>query len=265
MRNSARPLRTQAGKTTFLNCLASSIPGGDRVVSAEEVFELQFNRPDWVPMQTRQSDSRARGRSSCATWSRKRRGCAQQAHRGCGSRRGVPRPVTRAHAGLPGMCTPTVRVRPWSRCAPCRCWGEQGQGECNARLEEGCKQQPRTSSTARTRFEPCPVYSPKTTAKVLQRGQMASRRWRPIDALATRSCRSERNASKEITLCREEDAPHPESRGRRFKSCPRYKGSPGQPQVDLDFFFGSPAETGVSTVGSGRFGLTRHWSPTYWA
>jgi pilus assembly protein CpaF len=46
---------TQAGKTTFLNCLAASIPGGDRVVSAEEVFELQFNHPDWVPMQTRQS------------------------------------------------------------------------------------------------------------------------------------------------------------------------------------------------------------------
>ena len=46
---------TQAGKTTFLNCLAASIPGGDRVVSAEEVFELQFSHPDWVPMQTRQA------------------------------------------------------------------------------------------------------------------------------------------------------------------------------------------------------------------
>ena len=31
---------TQAGKTTMLNCLAAAIPGGDRVVSAEEVFEL---------------------------------------------------------------------------------------------------------------------------------------------------------------------------------------------------------------------------------
>lgn len=46
---------TQAGKTSFLNCLAAAIPGGDRVVSAEEVFELRFNHPDWVPMQTRQS------------------------------------------------------------------------------------------------------------------------------------------------------------------------------------------------------------------
>lgn len=46
---------TQSGKTTMLNCLAAAIPGGDRVVSAEEVFELRFPHPDWVPLQTRQS------------------------------------------------------------------------------------------------------------------------------------------------------------------------------------------------------------------
>lgn len=46
---------TQAGKTTFLNCLASAIPGTDRVISAEEVFELRFHHPDWVPLQTRQA------------------------------------------------------------------------------------------------------------------------------------------------------------------------------------------------------------------
>ena len=39
----------------MLNCLAAAIPGGDRVVSAEEVFELRFPHPDWVAMQTRQS------------------------------------------------------------------------------------------------------------------------------------------------------------------------------------------------------------------
>jgi pilus assembly protein CpaF len=39
---------TQTGKTTFLNCLAAAIPGGDRVVSAEEVFELRFNHPDFA-------------------------------------------------------------------------------------------------------------------------------------------------------------------------------------------------------------------------
>ncbi len=46
---------TQAGKTTMLNCLAAAIPGGDRIISAEEVFELRFSHPDWVPMQTRQA------------------------------------------------------------------------------------------------------------------------------------------------------------------------------------------------------------------
>jgi pilus assembly protein CpaF len=46
---------TQVGKTTMLNCLASAIPGTDRVISVEEVFELRFGHPDWVAMQTRQA------------------------------------------------------------------------------------------------------------------------------------------------------------------------------------------------------------------
>jgi pilus assembly protein CpaF len=46
---------TQAGKTTLLNCLAASIPGSQRLVSAEEVFELKTGHPDWVAMQTRQA------------------------------------------------------------------------------------------------------------------------------------------------------------------------------------------------------------------
>lgn len=46
---------TQAGKTTLLNCLAAAIPGGDRVISAEEVWELRFPHPDWVALQTRQA------------------------------------------------------------------------------------------------------------------------------------------------------------------------------------------------------------------
>ena len=45
---------TQSGKTTMLNSLAAAIPGSQRVVSAEEVFELDFAHPDWVAMQTRQ-------------------------------------------------------------------------------------------------------------------------------------------------------------------------------------------------------------------
>jgi pilus assembly protein CpaF len=52
---------TQAGKTTMLNCLAAAIPGGERVVSAEEVFELRFNHPDWVALQTRQSGLEGNG------------------------------------------------------------------------------------------------------------------------------------------------------------------------------------------------------------
>lgn len=46
---------TQAGKTTMLNSLAAAIPGGERVISCEEVFEMRFPHPDWVPLQTRQS------------------------------------------------------------------------------------------------------------------------------------------------------------------------------------------------------------------
>ncbi len=46
---------TQAGKTTLLNTLGSAVPGRERIVSAEEVYELRFHHPDWVAMQTRQS------------------------------------------------------------------------------------------------------------------------------------------------------------------------------------------------------------------
>ena len=45
---------TQAGKTTLLNCIAGAIPAQERVVTAEEVFELRVELPDVVAMQTRQ-------------------------------------------------------------------------------------------------------------------------------------------------------------------------------------------------------------------
>jgi len=45
---------TQAGKTTLLNCLAAAIPASERVITVEEVFELQIPLPDVVAMQTRQ-------------------------------------------------------------------------------------------------------------------------------------------------------------------------------------------------------------------
>ena len=44
---------TQAGKTTMVRALAGAIPGGQRVISCEEVFELALRNRDCVAMQTR--------------------------------------------------------------------------------------------------------------------------------------------------------------------------------------------------------------------
>ena len=52
---------TQAGKTTLLNCLAAAIPARERVVTAEEVFELRIPLPDVVAMQTRQPNLEGTG------------------------------------------------------------------------------------------------------------------------------------------------------------------------------------------------------------
>jgi pilus assembly protein CpaF len=45
---------TQAGKTTLLNCLAAALPGRERVITCEEVFELKVPLRDVVSMQCRQ-------------------------------------------------------------------------------------------------------------------------------------------------------------------------------------------------------------------
>ena len=52
---------TQAGKTTLLNCLAGAIPGRERVITCEEVFELRLGLPDVVAMQTRQANLEGTG------------------------------------------------------------------------------------------------------------------------------------------------------------------------------------------------------------
>jgi pilus assembly protein CpaF len=52
---------TQSGKTTMLNALCGAIPGRERVVTVEEVFELQVPLPDVVGMQTRQPNLEGSG------------------------------------------------------------------------------------------------------------------------------------------------------------------------------------------------------------
>lgn len=52
---------TQAGKTTLMNALLNSANSLDRVVTCEEVFELQLTSPDWVALQTRQESLEGTG------------------------------------------------------------------------------------------------------------------------------------------------------------------------------------------------------------
>ena len=97
---------TQAGKTTLLNCLAAAVPGGERVVSCEEVFELRFPHPDWVAMQTRQSGLEGTGEVRL-------RDLVKEALRMRPSRIVVGEVraeecldlLLALNAGLPGMCT----------------------------------------------------------------------------------------------------------------------------------------------------------------
>ncbi|EYR62747.1 pilus assembly protein CpaF [Actinotalea ferrariae CF5-4] len=55
---------TQAGKTTTLNALAGSIPPRDRVITCEEVFELQVPTRDVVALQCRQPNLEGAGEIS---------------------------------------------------------------------------------------------------------------------------------------------------------------------------------------------------------
>lgn len=50
-----------SGKTTLLNCLAASVLPGERVVTCEEVFELQLGLPDVVALQCRQPNLEGEG------------------------------------------------------------------------------------------------------------------------------------------------------------------------------------------------------------
>src|SRR5687767_13879630 len=52
---------TQAGKTTMLNCLSASIGSRERVITVEEIFELQFPLRDVVGLQCRQPNLEGEG------------------------------------------------------------------------------------------------------------------------------------------------------------------------------------------------------------
>jgi pilus assembly protein CpaF len=52
---------TQAGKTTMLNCLGAAIGSRERVVTVEEIFELQFPLRDVVGLQCRQPNLEGTG------------------------------------------------------------------------------------------------------------------------------------------------------------------------------------------------------------
>ena len=55
---------TQSGKTTMINCLCAAIPPAERVVTCEEVFELQVGLPDVVALQTRSPNLEGKGEIS---------------------------------------------------------------------------------------------------------------------------------------------------------------------------------------------------------
>lgn len=53
--------RTQAGKTTMIRALAGEIPGTERIITCEEVFELGLTNRDCVAMQCRQASLEGTG------------------------------------------------------------------------------------------------------------------------------------------------------------------------------------------------------------
>ncbi|WP_460833678.1 CpaF family protein [Nocardioides hungaricus] len=138
---------TQAGKTTALNTLAAAIPGGERVVSAEEVFELRFPHPDWVALQTRQSGLEGTGEIRL-------RQLVKESLRMRPSRIIVGEVraeecldlLLALNAGLPGMCTihaNSAREALVKMCTlPLLAGDNRQMGMCNLRWVRGSRDRP---------------------------------------------------------------------------------------------------------------------------
>lgn len=138
---------TQAGKTTMLNCLAAAIPGSERVISAEEVFELRFPHPDWVPLQTRQAGLEGTGEIRL-------RDLVKETLRMRPSRVIVGEVraeecldlVLALNSGLPGMCTlhaNSAREALVKMCTlPLLAGDNRQMGMCNLRWVRGSRDRP---------------------------------------------------------------------------------------------------------------------------
>ena len=87
---------TQAGKTTMLNCLAAAMPARERVITCEEVFELEVPLPDVVAMQTRQPNLEGTGEIPLRRLVKEALRMRPDRHdRRRGAPGGVPRPADR--------------------------------------------------------------------------------------------------------------------------------------------------------------------------